>query len=115
MALIPCSQCSKQISSYATACPACGTRPQLNADPPPLPTEPRAAKGKDSRILKFAVISSFVLLLVGLGWMAKEHYAPSVASSSSSPPMGWTQLVIHLFCVGLPIALVMHIFASDKS
>jgi hypothetical protein len=31
------------------------------------------------------------------------------------PPMGWTQLVIHLFCVGLPIALVMHIFASDRS
>jgi len=31
------------------------------------------------------------------------------------PPMGWTQLVIHLFCVGLPIALVMHVFASDKS
>jgi hypothetical protein len=31
------------------------------------------------------------------------------------PPMGWWQLVIHLFCVGLPIALVMHIFASDKS
>jgi hypothetical protein len=23
------------------------------------------------------------------------------------PPMGWWQLVIHLFCVGLPIALVM--------
>ncbi len=27
------------------------------------------------------------------------------------PPMGWTQLVIHLFCVGLPIALVMHAYA----
>ncbi|PYK17957.1 MAG: hypothetical protein DME55_08250 [Verrucomicrobia bacterium] len=27
------------------------------------------------------------------------------------PPMGWSQLVIHLFCVGLPIALVMHRFA----
>jgi len=26
-------------------------------------------------------------------------------------PMGWTQLVIHLFCVGLPIALVMHRYA----
>ena len=24
------------------------------------------------------------------------------------PPMGWWQLIIHLFCVGLPIALVMH-------
>jgi glucan phosphoethanolaminetransferase (alkaline phosphatase superfamily) len=23
------------------------------------------------------------------------------------PPMGWSQLAIHLFCVGLPIALVM--------
>jgi hypothetical protein len=23
------------------------------------------------------------------------------------PPMGWSQLVIHLFCVGLPIALVV--------
>lgn len=31
------------------------------------------------------------------------------------PPMGWSQLVIHLFCVGLPIALVMHKFASAKS
>jgi hypothetical protein len=27
------------------------------------------------------------------------------------PPMGWSQLIIHLFCVGLPIALVMHRFA----
>jgi hypothetical protein len=27
------------------------------------------------------------------------------------PPMGWWQLVIHLFCVGLPIALVMHRYA----
>ncbi len=27
------------------------------------------------------------------------------------PPMGWWQLLIHLFCVGLPIALVMHRYA----
>jgi hypothetical protein len=26
-------------------------------------------------------------------------------------PMGWSQFVIHLFCVGLPIALVMHRYA----
>ena len=30
---------------------------------------------------------------------------------SFKPPMGWSQLVIHLFCVGLPIALVMHRYA----
>jgi hypothetical protein len=28
------------------------------------------------------------------------------------PPMGWSQLVIHLFCVGLPIALVMRQYSS---
>jgi hypothetical protein len=28
------------------------------------------------------------------------------------PPMGWLQLVIHLFCVGLPIALVMRQYSS---
>ena len=28
------------------------------------------------------------------------------------PPMGWWQLVIHLFCVGLPIALVMRQYSS---
>jgi hypothetical protein len=26
--------------------------------------------------------------------------------------MGWSQLVIHLFCVGLPIALVMRQYSS---
>jgi hypothetical protein len=30
---------------------------------------------------------------------------------SFKAPMGWSQLVIHLFCVGLPIALVMHRYA----
>jgi hypothetical protein len=28
------------------------------------------------------------------------------------PTMGWSQLVIHLFCVGLPIALVMRQYSS---
>jgi hypothetical protein len=28
------------------------------------------------------------------------------------PPMGWSQLVIHLFCVGLPIALAMRQYSS---
>ena len=30
---------------------------------------------------------------------------------SFKQPMGWWQLIIHLFCVGLPIALVMHRYA----
>jgi hypothetical protein len=31
------------------------------------------------------------------------------------PPMGWSQLVIHLFCVGLPIALVMRRYSKSTS
>jgi hypothetical protein len=31
------------------------------------------------------------------------------------PPMGWSQLVIHLFCVGLPVALVMHRYSKSMS
>jgi hypothetical protein len=31
------------------------------------------------------------------------------------PPMGWSQLVIHLFCVGLPVALVIHRYSKAVS
>src|SRR5215467_13968672 len=31
------------------------------------------------------------------------------------PPMGWSQLIIHLFCVGLPVALVMHRYSKSVS
>lgn len=31
------------------------------------------------------------------------------------PPMGWSQLVIHLFCVGLPITLVLRRYANGQS
>jgi hypothetical protein len=31
------------------------------------------------------------------------------------PPMGWSQLVIHLFCVGLPVALVMRRYSRKPS
>jgi uncharacterized protein YgiM (DUF1202 family) len=85
MALISCSQCSKQISSFTTACPACGAPPpQLNAVPPPLPTELRAANGTDPRIIAIAAVVVLLPLLAVLGRMAKEPQstAPSVASPS---------------------------------
>jgi hypothetical protein len=31
------------------------------------------------------------------------------------PPMGWSQLVIHMFCVGLPITLVVRRYANGES
>jgi len=34
---------------------------------------------------------------------------------SFEPPTGWPQLVIHMFCVGLPITLVVRRYANGKS
>ncbi len=34
---------------------------------------------------------------------------------SFKPPMGWPQLIIHLFCVGLPAALVIWRFSTRSS
>jgi len=34
---------------------------------------------------------------------------------SFKPPMGWPQLVIHMFCVGLPFTLVVRRYANGKS
>jgi hypothetical protein len=35
------------------------------------------------------------------------------APVSLKPPMGWPQAIIHLFCVGLPIALVMRRYSDQ--
>jgi Bacterial SH3 domain len=84
MALIRCSKCGRQISSFAKACPACGTPPQISTVPPPLPTELGAAKGTVPRIIGIAALGGFVLFIVVLATMAKkpQSTAPSVASSS---------------------------------
>ena len=47
-----------------------------------------------------------------LSWVRSLYlYTPALFK----PPMGWWQLVIHLFCVGLPIALVMHRYAPPAA
>jgi hypothetical protein len=47
-----------------------------------------------------------------LSWVRSLYLHTPV---SFKPPMGWPQLVIHMFCVGLPTALVVRRYATDKS
>lgn len=47
-----------------------------------------------------------------LSWVRSLYLHTPV---SFKPPMGWSQLIIHLFCVGLPIALVMHLCSKSAS
>ena len=47
-----------------------------------------------------------------LSWIRRLYLHTPV---SFKPPMGWPQLVIHLFCVGLPTALVMRHFSRKPS
>jgi glucan phosphoethanolaminetransferase (alkaline phosphatase superfamily) len=53
------------------------------------------------------VVNNFATALF-LSWIRSLYLHTPILFK---PPMGWSQLVIHLFCVGLPIALVMHRFA----
>lgn len=110
MALIPCLQCGKQISSLAKECPACGTPPQISTVPPPLPAELRAAKGTDPRIIKIAVVGGFVLFLVVLKRIAEEPQstAPSVASSSTAAPA-------EHFPRAIPVPSVFHGYAASAT
>jgi hypothetical protein len=47
-----------------------------------------------------------------LSWVRSLYLHTPV---SFKPPMGWPQLVIHMFCVGLPTALVVRRYANDRS
>ena len=47
-----------------------------------------------------------------LSWVRSLYLHTPV---SFKPPMGWPQLVIHMFCVGLPTALVVRRYANGKS
>jgi len=46
-------------------------------------------------------------------WSAGSLYLHTLVSFK--PPMGWPQLVIHMFCVGLPFTLVVRRYANGKS
>ena len=72
-------------------------------------------------LLRYAVLAG---LLYGLAVFVVNNFgtAPLLSWVRSlylhtpilfKPPMGWSQLFIHLFCVGLPIALVVRRYANQ--
>ena len=65
MALIPCSKCGRQISSFAKACPACGTPPQISTVPPPLPAQTTRFTDTDALVVKLA-IGVALLMVIGI-------------------------------------------------
>src|SRR5215472_1407420 len=81
MALIPCSKCGKQISSFAKACPACATPPQISTVPPPLPAEAAPAKGADPLVV-IALLFGLALLV---GFVGKVINKPESSARSAAP------------------------------
>ena len=47
-----------------------------------------------------------------LSWVRSLYMHTAVVFK---PPMGWSQLIIHLFCVGLPVALVIAHYSRKPS
>src|SRR4030095_10360051 len=81
MALIRCYECSKEISSLATACPSCGAPPQSTIVPPPLPTQARpASRVKQLSWGTIALLTGVVLVLVIRG-VTHQPNTPSLAAS----------------------------------
>ena len=67
MALIKCSECGREISDKATACPGCGAPtaalPTAAATPADSGAAPAATKPKQSRALSFLGIAVLVVVL----------------------------------------------------
>src|ERR1043166_3570876 len=83
MALIHCSECGKEISSLATACPSCGAPPPPSIVPPPLPMRARPA----SPAKQFLVGTLTVLTGAALVWAIRGlTYQPNTPSSVAASP-----------------------------
>jgi len=82
MALIPCSKCGRQISSFAEACPACGTPPQIAKDPPPLPAQQARFTNADAFVAKVAIVFG-LLTVAGIANSIFNKPEPKTASAPS--------------------------------
>jgi hypothetical protein len=94
MALIPCSKCGRQISTFAKECPACRTPPQISTDPPPLPAEAALAEGADPIVVKLELLIAIALIVVGIAGVVgnkSESGASSVASLATPIPAATAQ------------------------
>lgn len=74
MALIKCSECGKEISSEATACPSCGNPIKIQVSKTVEPTKPMEVE-LTSKKWKKRIAFAIILLLVGwvvcfksIGW-----------------------------------------------
>jgi hypothetical protein len=88
MALIPCAKCGRQISSFAKACPACGTPPQIGTVPPPLPAPAARFTDTDAFVVKLAIVIG-LLVVAGIAtniFNKPESRTASVPSSSAPVP-----------------------------
>lgn len=70
MALTTCTECQKQVSSNATACPHCGN---------PLGSQPAAKEKKSTGSVTWIAL---ILILVGVFW-----YLPKVSREENLPAM----------------------------
>ena len=105
MALIPCSKCGKQISSFAKACPACGTPPQISTIPPPLPTPAARFTDTDVFVAKLAIVIG-LLVVAGIAtniFNKPESRTASAASSSAPIPAATPESFPRAFPRAVPV------------
>jgi hypothetical protein len=82
MALIPCPDCGREVSTEARTCPHCG-RP-IATSVPPVPPPPTPSTKKGTPALSVILIVIGILLLLGGGLSILDH----ITTGLVPPPYG---------------------------
>jgi Bacterial SH3 domain/zinc-ribbon domain len=85
MALIHCSECGKEISSLATACPSCGAPPPSSIVPPPLPMRARPVSPAKRFFLGTLTVLTGAALVWAIRGLTHQPSTPSAAAASPTP------------------------------
>lgn len=83
MALIVCSECQRQVSSQAAACPSCGAPVASRRDIDSVGV-PLATVQQTSKRLKLQEMIGWTLVVVGVVTAALSKGSPGAPSSSSA-------------------------------
>lgn len=79
MALVPCQECGKQISSAATACPTCGHPQTAQPAPDKYPKPQRPPEPEGMGIIPKAIIGAITIFILVLVFDAIRGGDPAAA------------------------------------
>src|SRR6266849_5482866 len=118
MALVPCPECQREISTAATACPHCGRPMVPSMTVPPVPavpaTEERLWRGTPSwallfgKILRAALAAVVLPLILYLGYDWFSAYSPAIQEKHDLIfRVGWLITLVVVLVLGVEVLIAL--------